>query len=120
MSNIETFKVTYVGTTGITYRWNIQLTLEEYKILKQNLQNIQAVYENGYNYSFVKDHFKELYYISIICFFDINPFNSEKDAEKYMFDDNTYILYSKHPELTQLGTVRYEILKTKNNASQSL
>lgn len=109
MNNWNKFSTSNVGTTGISYKWDIRITLNQFKFLKQH---IQEYYQNGCSCTFIKDHFKETYYICVFCYFDISPFNSESDAEKYMLNDSIYILYSKHPMLTELNSIRYEILKS--------
>jgi hypothetical protein len=107
MSDVK-FRAIGVGTTGISYKWDVPLTIKEYSELKKALPEYS---QNGCSFTFIKDYFKEKYVLSIICYFDLPPFNSETDAEKYMTDNNLFMLYSKHPMLNELNEIRHAMIK---------
>lgn len=107
MMNEFRFQEVPIGLTGISYKWDVPITLKQYGYLKSHLPEY---FQNGCSFTFVKDYFKEQYSISIICYFEITPFNSKEHAEKYMIDDNIYLLYSKHPMMNELNELRYNMI----------
>jgi hypothetical protein len=107
MSNVK-FRAIGVGMSGVSYKWDIPITITQYIELKKSLPEY---FQNGCSFTFVKDHFKEQYTLSIICYFDLPPFNSEEDAEKYMTDNNLFMLYSKHPMLNELNEIRHAMIQ---------
>jgi hypothetical protein len=108
MKNEVKFRAIGVGTCGVSYKWDVPLTVKEYSELKKALPEYS---QNGCSFTFVKDYFKDKYILSIICYFDLPPFNSEMDAETYMTDDNLFMLYSKHPMLNELNEIRHAMIK---------
>jgi hypothetical protein len=107
MMNEYRFQEVLVGQTGISYKWDIPITSKQHLYLKSHLPEY---FQNGCSFTFVKDYFKEQYSLSVICYFEITPFNSKEHAEKYMIDDNIYLLYSKHPLLVELNDLRYNMI----------
>lgn len=110
MTNEVKFRSVNVGMSGISYKWDVPITIKQYFALKKSLPDY---FQNGCSFTFVKDHFKEQYTLSIICYFDLPPFNSEEDAEKYMTDDNLFMMYSKHPMLNELNEIRHAMITNR-------
>lgn len=108
MMNEVKFRSIGVGSCGMSYKWDIPVNIKQYIELKKILPEY---FQNGCSFTFIKDHFKEQYTLSVICYFELPPFNSEKDAEAYMTDDTIFLLYSKHPMLSELNELRHCIIK---------
>jgi len=106
--DLLSFNETNVGLAAIAYKWDILLSNKEYYEVKKKLPEY---FQNGVSYLFVKDTFKDMYVLRVHAYFEITPFNSKEHAEKYMSDDNVFLLYSKHPMMAELNDIRYTLIQ---------
>ncbi len=99
-------KFTYseVGTDSFSFKYDIELTKAQFNSLKQKCP---TEFIDLTKILFIKDRFRDWYYISILkCFTGEHPFSSVEEAEEFMLDDNIFLLYCKSPELADLVEIR--------------
>lgn len=97
------FKKILVGTYLISYKYDIALSKEQYSKLKKS---VPTEFLNNLSVIMICDNFKDYYYISILVNFEITPFQSDEDAENFMKDSTTFLLYSKNEMLAELVEIR--------------
>lgn len=102
--NKLTFTEITVGTSSTSYKYDIELTLEQYIKLKAS---VPTEFIDNLGVTFIKDGFKNKYYISIIAFFlDFSPFETTEQAREFMTNNGVFLLFSKVEALSELCEVR--------------